>query len=175
MARRHSGFRARMVSSGRKTFWFAGLSTSVNLPAVSSASLLTNLNAAALSLRPFTIIRSRGWVAWNSDQTAASESQVLHYGAIVVSDQAEAIGITAVPTPAADNGSSWFVYESGAFRLGLISAVGFDPQFSTMLKFDSKAMRKVEEGQTMITVAEADALSSGLDVRSFMRVLIKLH
>ncbi len=42
-------------------------------------------------------------------------------------------------------------------------------------KVDSKAMRKVEEGQTLVEVIETGALSSGVSVITFQRTLIKLH
>ncbi len=106
---------------------------------------------------------------------ASPETQILHYGNIVVTEQALAIGVTAVPTPATDNGADWYVYESGGSRFQVSSAVGFDNRMAQYIQFDSKAMRKVEEGQQLITVLENDALSAGIDVITFVRTLIKLH
>ncbi len=40
---------------------------------------------------------------------------------------------------------------------------------------DSKAMRKVEDGSTLVEVIEASGISSGVNVRLFSRILIKLH
>ena len=62
-----------MVRSGRKTFWFSGLHSSVAL-AAGGATLISSLNAAALALRPFTIIRTRGFVGVTMDQVIASEN-----------------------------------------------------------------------------------------------------
>ena len=73
MARRHSGFRARMVSQGRKTFWLAGTHFQTVMAAANTAVLISTLNAAALALRPFTVIRTRGYIALLSDQLSANE------------------------------------------------------------------------------------------------------
>ena len=176
MARRHSGFRQRVIASGRKTFWFAGVEARDTLASASSVAISISLNAAALSLRPFTIIRTRGFVGVRSDQTAASEDQNWAIGSIVVSDEAVAVGVSAVPTPDAQSASPWFMYERGAERFLFISGVGVDPRMmSTNVVIDSKAMRKVEEGQDVISVVEASALSDGIVITSFFKYLIKLH
>ena len=67
MARRFHNLRANMIRSGRKSFWFSGLHTRTTLAAASTATLVTELNAAALALRPFTVIRTRGYLTIVSD------------------------------------------------------------------------------------------------------------
>ncbi len=177
MARSHRGFRQRMVASGRKTFWFSGTEVRTTLASASSVAIQTSLNAGALALRPFTIVRTRGYIAVRSDQSAAAEDQNWGYGQIVVSDEAVGVGVSAVPTPDAQSGSSWIVYERGAGRFLFISGIGVDPRqmIDGTYRFDSKAMRKVEEGQDLISVVEASALSDGFVITSFSRTLIKLH
>ncbi len=176
MARRFSGFRARMVRSGRKTFWIGGVGSIFTLAAASTAIAISSLNAAALALAPFTIVRTRGWFAFGSDQIAADETQIVHYGEILVTEQALAIGVTAVPTPATDNGSSWHVYESAGQRFEFVSNAGVQPDmFPHRYEFDSKAMRKFDEGDQLIQVAETDASSGGALIATFSRLLIKLH
>jgi hypothetical protein len=93
----------------------------------------------------------------------------------VVSDEAFAVGVTAVPTPDTDNNSDLFyVMELVMGSVNFVSGVGFSERQSQHV-FDSKAMRKVEDGQTPIAVAEASVISSGLTLRSYSRSLIKLH
>ncbi len=174
MARR-SSFRQRMVSQGRKTFWFSGLSTRVTLAAALSSTIVTSLNAAALALRPFTIVRTRGYVSIFSDQVGASENQTAAYGEIVVSDQALAIGVTAVPTPITDSQSSWHVYHALADHFNFADGTGLQQFAMINYPIDSKAMRKVEEGEDLIAVAELAAISDGCLVAAFTRTLIKLH
>ncbi len=175
MARRFSGFRQRLVSQGRKTFWFQGAYVNTNLPSANSAVIVTSLNAAALALRPFTIIRTRGAWGVRSDQSAASENQFVNYGSIVVSDQAVAIGVTAVPTPVTDDQSSWIHFEQHVGHFLFVSGIGVDPRAIMQHQIDSKAMRKVEEGQDLINVLENSGISNGAQVVTFQRVLIKLH
>ena len=175
MARRH-GLRSRMVASGRKTFWLGGSVAETTLTTANSAAIITSLNAAALALRPFTVIRSRGYWSMESDQNAASESQQAHIGAIVVSDQAVAIGVTAVPTPVTDNQSSWIFFEGNSQRYQVVSAIGsIANKVPWINRIDSKSMRKVEEGQDLIIVAENSGTGDGATIVSFVRTLIKLH
>jgi len=94
----------------RDTLWFFIGSSVVNLTAL-GGTLLTSLNAAALSLRPFTVIRTHLSVHLRSDQFAASEEQAAGVGMAVVSDEASAIGVSAIPTPVTDAASDlWFVH-----------------------------------------------------------------
>ncbi len=176
MARRFVGLRQRMVSAGRKTFWFTSVIAEDNLPSASSAVIVTSLNAAALALRPFTIIRTRGFVAVRSDQSGVDEKQQVAFGGIIVSDQAAAIGITAVPTPVTDDQSTWFFLQHHVGRFEFITGTGVQANMVPWMRdIDSKSMRKVEEGQTALTIAENSATSDGTDIVTYARMLIKLH
>ena len=162
----------------RQTLWIAGSWTN-NTVAADAAVLLTSLNAAALALRPFTIVRTRGVLYVSTDQAGSTENQSLIYGETVVTDQASAIGITAVPTPETDNGSDFHVMEPLASRFFLNSAIGSGEGLAggIMHTFDSKAMRKVDLGEDLISVVEvgASGISEGVIFRTFARVLVKLH
>jgi len=165
-----------MVRSGRKTFWLGGTIVSNVLSGAGSGALLTSLNAAALALRPFTIVRTRGVWSVSSDQLIANESQQVAYGSIVVSDEAVAVGITAVPTPVAQDASSWIHYDMTLQTFDFISAVGAFPDMAPWrMVIDSKSMRKVEEGQDLITVVENGGSADGAVVSSYVKTLIKLH
>ena len=174
MARR-SSLRTHLIRTGRKTFWFTGLHSSVALAGASTAVIVSSLNAAALALRPFTIVRTRGFVGLASDQVIATENQGATYGEIIVSDQALAIGVTAVPTPVTDSQSGWHVFEALADQFDFVSGVGARQVAMNLREIDSKAMRKVEEGQDLVTVLETAGYSSGIVAKIFSRVLIKLH
>ncbi len=56
---RKSGFVRRGGRMVRETIWFGQTETQTVLAAANTAAILTSLNAAALALRPFTIIRSQ--------------------------------------------------------------------------------------------------------------------
>jgi len=167
---RKSGFIRRSGVMRRESLWFSGIDVSTALGA-NSASLTASLNAAALGLRPFTVVRTRGVLLLESDQTAAAERTSVSFGQAVVSDQAVAIGVTAVPTPVTDQGSDlWYVYESLVHSF-VNNAMGPAYNFK---EFDSKAMRKVEDGQDLATVIE-NARGLGCTFSQVFRTLIKLH
>jgi len=54
------------------------------------------------------------------------------------------------------------------------SAVGFVND-GVGKEIDSKAMRKVEEGQDLIGVVESSSVSQGVIASVYIRTLIKLH
>ena len=175
---RKSGFIIRGGARRRETLWFSGVGFSQGLAAPTSVALVASLNAAALALRPFTVIRTRGILRCFSDQQGASETYGASYGTAVVSDQATAIGVTAVPTPTVDNGSDlWYVYEFLIGRFIFADATGL-MSVGVERIVDSKAMRKVEDGQDLVQVVEgpsAGVTASGSTIAGFTRTLIKLH
>ncbi len=94
--------------SVRESMWVSDPATNSTIAAGGTALLVSTANAALLALRPFTIVRSRGILAFRSDQTGASELFAAALGLAVVSEQAAAIGATAIPTPMTDLGSDLF-------------------------------------------------------------------
>jgi len=157
----------------RQTLWLFQDAANVTMTGA-GGNLLTSLSAAALALRPFTVVRTLMTGHVTSDQAGAHEDQAGAWGAAIVSAQAVGIGVTAVPTPVTDQGSDlWFAYKyfAGAGDQstgGGVSGFGFE--------IDSRAMRKVEDGQDLITVAEMDAgVSQGIQLIISGRMLIKTH
>ena len=158
----------------RESLWIGIGAANTNLAAANSAVLTNSFNAAALALRPFTIVRTRGVWMIRNDQTAATELQQAALAMAVVSDVSVSIGISAVPTGFADIGSDlFFVYEQQAQEFVVNSAVG--TEVYTGVQYDSKAMRKVEDGQDLAVTLEASAISAGVNVLHSGRMLIKLH
>ena len=174
---RKSGYVRRNNRMVRETAWLGGVFTRITMVAANTAVIATSLGAAVLALRPFTIIRTRGVLHLRSDQRIASEDYSAIYGNCVVSDQAVAIGVTAVPTPVTENDSDlWYVNEPICGALSFGSDIGVMIDGTRMDRtFDSKAMRKVEDGQDSISVMETSGGSSGAVALVFRRILIKLH
>ena len=155
----------------RQTLWLA--IPPLNLIQVAEGGVLAFvLNAAALQLRPFTIVRTLMWFHMRSDQAAASEFQMGAFGFSVVSDQAVAIGVTAVPTPIIDIGSDLFFAYQGLAGAGADVVSG---QSGFGFRMDSRAMRKVSEGHDIAGVLELSATGNGIDVLLAGRMLIKVH
>ena len=172
---RKSGFIQRSGRMRRESLWIGVGATTTTLAAASTAALINSLNAAALALRPFTVVRTRGNLFGRSDQTVALENYGGSIGYCIVSDQASAIGVTAVPTPDTDLSSDlWFMIEHQQGVFGFISGVGV-LELGQHKDYDSRAMRKVEEGQDLVVVVEANSLVSSWTVKNVGRILVKLH
>jgi len=171
--------RKRFVRGGksvRETSWVFVDPTVTQLAAANTAVIVGISNAALLALRPFTVIRVHGFFGISADQATADESIAAAVGYSVVSDQAGAIGVTAVPTPFTDLGSDlWFVHQIMMARTEFQSGTGVN--FNTVRggAYQSKAMRKVNDDETIAITIETASTSSGLFVHHAARMLIKLH
>ncbi len=161
--------------SRRETSWIAIGASSTAL--TSAAALVASLNAAALALRPFTVVRTYLEVQYRSDQSGASESSLGAIAMAVVSDQATAVGVTAVPTPTTEIGSDLFyLHQVCMTSVTNFTSAGFEgSSFGTHYSIDSKAMRKVNNDSDVILVAEVDASQEGATIDMMGRMLIKEH
>ena len=172
---RKSGFIQRSGVMRRESFWLSIVPSLTTLATAATPVLFGGYSAAVLALRPFTIVRTRGYFSIHSDQEGADEFFQCSFGMAIVSDQAQAIGVTAVPTPDADRDSDlWFLYEELFGHLIFASGLNVDESPNSM-KFDSKGMRKVEDGQDIVISVESASLSAGVEVYKGGRQLIKLH
>ena len=174
---RKSGFVRRNNVMRRETAWLGGVVAQTAIAAPGTAVLVSSLNAAALALRPFTVVRTRGSILVVSDQSSATEDQEVGWGVAVVSDQAAAIGITAVPTPVTDSDSDlFFAYEMLFGSIRVASEIGKQQSYpGDMLIIDSKAMRKVNDSEDVVDVLETSGTSEGCTIITFFRQLVKLH
>ncbi len=157
----------------RSTQWLEGEFGGTILGSTNAVAITKVMTTPELALRPFTIVRVRGMMHVRSDQTVGLESYGAMMGMCVVSDQSIAIGVSAVPTPDTDMASdAWFVHETVVGVFGFKSGVGV-LELGQSHSYDSKAMRKVEEGFQTVQVMECP-VNSGT-VQDSYRMLIKLH
>ena len=166
---------ARVVKGPKRlTSWFQFQNNSATMT-VTGGTVLFSLNAAALALRPFTVVRSHFEVMLSSDQAAAIETQFAAFGIAVVSDQASGAGVTALPTPFTDMASDlWFVHRNlMADESNLTDRTRSSSKFS----IDSKAMRKVDIGQDIVVVGEFSSGAGGGGVVLVVagRMLVKVN
>ena len=169
----------RGISRGprRKTLWldFAQVLQDVVAIPGGNVVLLSSLNTAALALRPFTVVRTRGVAWWSFDQTAANEfvAGALAFG--TAQDAAVAAGIGSLPTPVFEAGSSnWFSWTPLMASIFGSTAVGF-ADGSKVFHFDSKAQRKIESGTDIYVAAENESATDGGLLMFMARILIKLN
>ena len=175
MARRPAVFRGGRAVK-RDSLWIPFAPSIFAVAGGGTKLALFSLNAAALALRPFTVVCSRWQIGMRSDQTSAAEDQLLGFGAIVVQDTAAALGITALPGPIANAGNDFFTYELLYGRFGFVTGVGFEAGgLAVNRPADSKAMRKVDFGQDIVLVAESTGVSDGSQLIIGGRILVKLH
>jgi len=151
MARRVSRPRFIRPAKGKKVWLSGGFAAGA---VATGKNLLGVLNASALLLRPFTVLRTRLFVNFQSDQLVASENPQGAFGMIVVSDTASGVGITAVPGPVSNTDAAWLVYEGLISPFVFVSAIGFQEPVGQNIVVDSKAMRKVGHDDDLIQVVE---------------------
>jgi len=117
-----------------------------------------------------TIRRTRGRISVNSDQPSSPEEQNCALGFIVVTDLAATVGATSIPGPiteASDDG--WYVWEGFVQR----SLEAFGGNLGMTYEFDSKAMRKVEDGFQVVVIAENGGVA-GLQIGLSISTLTSL-
>ncbi len=157
-------------SRRQPTTWSRLISiAAITIPTVSKILLGTiNLGNPGISE---TVRRTRGVVSVASDQGAAFEDQSGAFGMIVVSDLAIAAGIVSIPSPVANgNDDGWFVWQP--FVQG--GAAGSSGHTSVEWEFDSKGMRRVQEGFTVAIVAENNHPTFQLELSFAVSVLTSL-
>ncbi len=124
-----------------------------------------------------TIRRTRGVFLVMSDQTTNTELQIGAFGMIVVNDLALAAGAASIPGPETDaNDDGWFVWEpflqvgEPAVGQGASGAEAW-PGY----RFDSKAMRRVEEGFSIAVMIENSSSSHGFEALTSISLLSSMH
>ncbi len=170
--------RRRFVGRGarRKTLWLElAQQTAVIVLPQNTISIHASLNAAALALRPFTVIRHVGalWVA--SDQEAGSEAPFGAIGEVVANDQAVTAGAASVPPPYTNSGADWAFWLPFMGSLRFADATGFVAPDYQYYSYDQKGQRKVDLGQDLVHMIQNNAATHGMRYIWSFRTLIKLH
>ena len=163
----------RFVRPPARSMIWLSIDTSTTVIASNASVLLTTLNAGALALRPFTIVRTRAVVSWSSDQFAATEFPRGVYGRMVVTDKAASVGIGSVPAPITETDSAWMVYQPLMDDFIFLTSAGFK-QGVQQYTIDSKAMRKVGNDEDVVGVVQETGVQ-GAQISVLGRFLVKLH
>ncbi len=111
--------------------------------------------------------RTRGVLFVTSDQTTVSEDLFGALGAVVVTDAAAAVGVSAMPGPVTDrNDDGWFMWVPFMTRGADTIAASNIPWF-----FDSKAMRKIPDGFQVAFIVENASVSFAIEAAIAVSVL----
>ena len=175
MARRHA--RGSFIRPAPRTKMWIGWGVGQTTVIGNADQVVSTLSAGVLLLRPFTILRTRAVVTWESDQTAATERPLASLGEIVVTETAAALGTTALPDPSGITGDAdadWYIWQALMAPFVFASAIGFQSGAGIQYIIDSKAMRKVGPQDDSVTIVSEDN-NSGAFLTTNGRQLIQLH
>jgi len=118
-----------------------------------------------------TVVRVRGTMSINTDQTASLETQQGALGFIRVTDRAIVAGAASIPGPVTDgDDDGWFVWVP--FSHESLTSIG--PEAARIYPIDSKAQRIVREGQQLAVMLE-NAGPHGLRVTLMLRALSRFR
>ena len=110
-------------------------------------------------------------LAVRTDDDTAAEVGVCAVGSMVVREPARVAGIASLPTPLAENvDDGWYVYQLGGWSGGPIEGEPI-----RTYQFDSRAQRKVEDGDALVWTLENQSAVFGLSYMLRFRMLIKVH
>ena len=161
--------RGAPVGHRRSTNWISLFDDPDNALSVADngAALLLTRTIVSSVVAPSTIVRIRGQVGLSGTLPVNS---LLGIGIAVVSDQAAALGITAVSHPITDSEwDGWLWTDSRYIGSGNFNTLNEWP-------IDSKAMRKWDDDQSLVVVAENIGINVGggaIIVSVNARLLIK--
>ena len=175
--------RARVTSSRfggrnsprRLTEWIAATVNFTDLTSTEISNPISFSQAALAALVPFTIIRTVGVMTIAADVNFITNQ--IYSGAAglqVVGDDARASGVASMASPFADAGDdSWFYHQF--FHVTIDDRADSDLVVSQSMVIDSKAQRKVVDGQAIVFFVEGGGEADGFDVAIGLRILCKLH
>ncbi len=171
MARRSFNFSGRRTTK-KGTDWASSSPLTVGISVAAASAVL--LESFTPNPGGETVVRIRGMLGWSSDNAAATEDQLGAFGIGVVSQQAQGVGITAIPHPGTDaDWRGWMYHTYFNSQTQFLSSVGlmFDKMHSIVI--DTKAMRKVGDAERLVMVVENTGASHGITFFNAERILTK--
>ena len=176
MARSRGGHRGLSRGQRRSTSWETG-PLSADTTVSSSTGKLWSATAVP-QVDGLTVVRMRGLInIWLTAATAAGDGFAGAFGIGITSDEAIAIGVTAVPSPLSNMAWEGWIWHSfwdvraltGTIADGVNAGVTYQ-----RVVVDSKAMRKLPLGMTMF--GASDQTESGTATAEYnadIRMLVK--
>ncbi len=162
-------------SPRRLTAWGDGPGGTTSTQVNSSATRILGSGVALTTEDRVTLVRLRGHLVANvASATAAGDGVVGAFGIALVTSDAFAVGVSAVPDPLTEAEFQWLYYTKVSWRVPAPSADIRDGYDRTIV-IDNKAMRKWRDGMTMVGILETVLIGTA-DVRVDFdtRLLVKL-
>ena len=180
--RRSSRGFAHGTPARRLTSWALGPGGD-DLPTLDVQAVSSNVNiimgAGVTPLIPhLTVVRIHGFIEVAlTAADAASTGFAFNFGIGIVSAEAFAAGITAIPQPFADiEWPGWMFHYSGSILTTNGALADGDPTDNPLrIPIDVKAMRKFRLNEVMMLTGQfGESASATVRIRSQTRVLVKL-
>ncbi len=162
---------ARVVRAQRQpTNWARFVSLGGVVLAAGAKALITTVTLSNPGINE-TVRRTRGILSISSNQEAANHDQIGALGLVVVSDLAIAAGAGSIPGPVTDaSDDGWFVWLPFTQR----TDAGLQGVESREYHFDSKVMRRVEEGFGVAFMIENGSASNAIQFNLGVSLLSSL-
>ena len=162
----------------RQTQWGGSALKTTEIAAPANTTILDqSFTAAVLDPdTPMTVVRTRGILSIRTDQVIATEQPFGALGFMVVNENARVAGVASLLTPYTDAlAEQWFVHQYWHTGILFGDATGIQaPPFREYV-FDSKAMRKVGEGEAIVILLENNSALHGATYLLDFRILFKMH
>ena len=174
MARTARGFRPVPTRTCRKTSWSIGPGSSA-LTVVSTNATTILGQGASFILDGLTIVRIRGSLRMFLTTAGAVEGFHCAVGMGIVTDEAFAVGQSAMPRPIADAGWNGWMYHRYFDVMSLSTLAAGDNNNWVAFEVDTKAMRKVAANETLfMSLQHVEIGTAVAQVLFDSRVLVKL-
>ena len=173
---RRRGILAPQRRSRRQTEWGASADVTGFTALGATAAVLDQRFTQVIlaGVTPATIVRTRGLIAVRTDQQIATEDPFGAIGFAVVRENAGAAGVGSLPTPITDEiDDVWFVHQF--WTAGFLFTGASFADVTKVFEFDSKAMRKIVDGDSIVIMLENASATAGVSYLVKFRILFKLH
>jgi len=157
----------------RRTEWISATVNYTDFTASASQPLIEFANVVLRDFVPCTIVRTVGLLSVAADVNFITNQALSGaVGACLVRDDARATGV--FPDPFVEAGQDvWFYHQF--FAMLIDDRADSDIRVSQRYMIDSRAQRKVVDGDSIAFIGEGGGETDGFDLALFVRLLLKLH
>ena len=155
----------------RQTQWIALTVNWTNFSASTFVNMGQFAQAQLVNLVPFTIVRTVGICCVSIDPNPIlNQDFSMAFGGCVAREQSG----NQLPAPFANADSdAWFWHQFAAMEYE--TDTGGDNVISMQIPVDSKAQRKVSDGDKISFLAQGGSAADGFEAALYLRILLKLH
>ncbi len=157
----------------RQTEWIAGVSPWQPRGSATTVDVVGFSQADLADLVPFTITRTVGIAAIAFDEDFILDQDIFcAWGGVVVKERARVAGTGSMPRPIVNIGDDgWFWHQPVCEFI----ESDFTGRSGLAVTIDSRAQRKVEDGDAIAFLLEIDGTSDAIEQAMMVRILCKLH